>query len=235
MLKPVRILLFIALVSLQLPVHAGLVVNRSVVIFDEPALRSQDVLVRNQDGAEPLYLKIDVMSVERPGDNDERIFPADDLKPDFLASPNRMVVPPGEKGLLRLLNLDSTSDVERVYRVNIIPMAPPVDLAHPRDVVRSRLEVMLAYQVLVVILPKQPEAGVEVQRAGKTVTFLNSGNANYLLTGGVQCNPVEPSECISLESRRIYADTTWQMSLPFDGAFSYKVRTSKEIAERVFD
>lgn len=233
-MNPVRQAFAIVLLLASAASHASLVLNRSIVIYDEPDVRVRDVLVRNAAEDDYLFLDVNVQGVVRPGSNDEALVPLDDLEPDFIASPNRIALAPREDSLVRLLNIGRDPDRERVYRINVTPVAPPMEFGGVEHS-QSRLRVMVAYQVLVVVLPEAPVATVEVSRDGRDVVFTNGGNANYLLTNGFQCNPAAPDECVELTSRRIYGETRWHARLPFDGPFRYTVRTHDAIGERVFD
>jgi hypothetical protein len=125
--------------------------------------------------------------------------------------------------------------MERVYRVNMIPVTPPVELeSSGDDVVNSRLEVVVAYQILVIILPASPNPVMTINREANSAVFGNDGNANYLLTDGQQCNPNPPSECLPLEDRRVYPGNQWRLELPFDGPFTYKVRTQTGLTTEYF-
>ena len=88
----------------------------------------------------------------------------------------------------------------------------------------AALEIVIAYQVLAIILQRPPKL-MSRQPGGTNAVFTNTGNANYLLTRGTQCNPADPDVC-ELPSRRVYPGNRFEFDLPYDGPFSYTVRSS---------
>lgn len=226
---PSKLLLALTMLVSSQAVFADLIVNRSIMVFDDPMENKQDVVVFNSDELNNLYLRVDPYLVTNPGDADQELvsLPPGE-SPEFLASPNRLIVPPGSRSLVRMLNLGAPSAEERVYRVNLIPVSAPPELAiGENNAVRSRLDIIVAYQVLAIVLPLDPDPVVNYSRSGKTVTFSNPGNANYLITDSFQCNPVAKDECIELADKRIYPGNTWEMELPFNGAATFKIRTNE--------
>jgi len=204
---------------------ADLLVDESIVIYEHPSQSIYDVTVYNSDEAANLFLEVSPFQVVRPGFETQELVPLSfDDAPDFLVSPNRAIIPPNSASLVRLLNLKNTGDSERVYRINLVPASPPAELAGDEDAVASMLQVIVAYQVLVIILPEEPRSEVEFDRIGNTLSFSNPGNANYLLADGVQCDPMEPANCVYLQSRRIYPGNSWSIELPFDGPAQYSVQ-----------
>lgn len=235
MFNKLKIFAFVTLFAS--PVYADLVVNRSIVLYDDPASIKEDIVILNSDALSNLYVQVDAFRVNAPGAENqelEKIIP--DADPEFLVSPNKLVVPPSGRNIVRFLDLAQSREVERVYRVNLIPVTPPVELEETGEgSVRSRLEVVVAYQVLAIVLPENPHAEPVFSRDGKLASFANAGNSNYLLTEGEQCNPLDPQECRSLENRRIYPGNDWTVELPWDGPFSYKIKTHNGMVSRLFD
>lgn len=211
---------------------ADLLVDQSIVIYENPSQSRFDVTVYNSDEAANLFLEVSPFEVARAGFDDQELVPLTlNDSPDFLVSPNRAIIPPNSSSLVRLLNLKNTGDTERVYRINLVPASPPAELSGDDDAIASVLQVIVAYQVLVIILPEQPRSEVEFSREGRTLTFSNSGNANYLLADGRQCDPAEPGNCVYLQSRRMYPGNSWSIELPYDGPAQYTVQNHEGEAE----
>jgi P pilus assembly chaperone PapD len=226
-----------ALVLAATVARADLIVNRSIIIYDDPDVSKEDVVVFNSDETDNLYLNVEPYRVQRPGEAEQSLVP---LSPkdglEFLASPNRLIVPPQSRSIVRMLDLQTGGDRERVYRVNIIPVSAEQEWGKvPGETIESRLSILVAYQVLAIVLPDDPHVSVDVDRAGRSARFRNSGNANYLLTDGEQCNPLDSTECVVLSDRRIYPGNNWETELPFDGPFQYKVRTHEGLTSVVFE
>ena len=215
---------------------ADLVVNRSIVEMAHGETRADIVLI-NSDSTENLYIQVDPHVVINPGETDQVMtkLSAED-NAGLLVSPNRLVIPPEGRSVVRVLNVDAAANAERIYRINFIPISPPVEIESPaEDTVRSRLEVVVAYQVLVIVQPDQPAAVHTVARTGTEATFRNEGNANYLMSDGEQCNPADASDCRQLPDHRMYPGNNWQLQLPFDGPFSYKLRKQDGMSVFRFD
>jgi hypothetical protein len=217
--------------------EAALIVNRSIITFDSLTQNREDVVVINSSIEDNLYLKVEPFVVLNPGTNQQELAPlVVDDNSEFLVTPNRLITPPEGRNLVRFLNLKTNGDKERIYRVNIVPVTPPLELQSTNpDSVISALEIVVAYQVLVIIPPTNPHAEVTMERNEQVVIFSNTGNSNYLLTDGEQCNPANPEECVSLEDHRVYSGNVWTNDLPFDGPFTYKVRTINGITVEYFD
>jgi P pilus assembly chaperone PapD len=218
-------------------VNGALLVNKAIVIFDDQAGSKQDVVVVNDDTEYKLYVKVEAFRVQSPGTVEEELVLMDKNSiPEFIATPAKMIVQPGGKSLVRLLDLNQTKDVERIYRINILPISRPIEMedAEGEESVRSMLEILIAYQVLAIILPINPVATPLVQREAKLVTISNSGNANFLLNRGKQCNPLVSDECVELPNKRVYPGNVWKFELPYDGPFSYEIRTHEGNSPSLF-
>ncbi len=226
-MKKFKILMAMAFLAVSSTGMADIVVDESIIVYKDPAQTKYDVTVYNNDESANLYLEVTPFKVANPGESNETLEPLDyDSAPEFLVSPNRAIVAPDSPSILRLLNLKNDGNEERVYRINLIPAIPPLELQPSGEpAVASMLQVVVAYQILVIILPTDPVAVISKDRQGNAATFSNTGNANYLLTDGEQCDPANPSMCVALESKRIYPGNSWTLELPFNGPASYTART----------
>ncbi len=222
-----RRLLFTALLSLfATTAQAEMFVDRSIVIFEPGGQPRQDVEVSNT-GDEVLYVQVDVLRVSKPGAPDEvreKVDNPQDLK--LLATPSKLIIPPGSRKLVRIVNLQTSNDEERVYRINVTPIVPPLQEES------SQLRIVVAYQILTIVQPNDPETNLAVTRDGKVIRFSNSGNTNVLLSDGQQCQGED--NCQELPSRRLYSGNSWEHTLPFDAPVSYSVRTFDGIKQEVF-
>jgi len=229
---------FISLISLFIGqvCYAQLIVNTAIITFDDPNITREDVTVINDSDEETMYLQVEPFKVVNPGTQAQTMIPIDlSQEPEFLVTPNKLIVPPKGRSIVRFLNLKKKNNKENIYRVNITPIKAPQELftKEPTDL-SSRLEVVIAYQVLVIDLPATPESNLWVERNGTIATFKNSGNSNYLLSGGIQCDPVNPEACVALEDRRVYSGNEWILELLFDGPFTYMVKDTKGNSAHLF-
>ncbi|MDZ7685203.1 MAG: hypothetical protein U5O39_09585 [Gammaproteobacteria bacterium] len=146
----------------------------------------------------------------------------------MLATPSKLIIPAGSRKLVRIVNLQTSNERERVYRINVTPIVPPLEEE------KSQLRIVVAYQILTIVQPDVPDTNLSVTRDGTTITFENDGNSNVLLSDGRQCRAEAEEECQELASRRLYAGNTWELSLPFDAPVRYSVRTYDGIRQEVF-
>jgi P pilus assembly chaperone PapD len=208
--------------------HGAMRVDRNVVTFEPGSPGRADVEVQNPD-AEPLYAEVEVFEVQKPGADDEvRVKVTDPAQVHFLVTPSKFVVAPGARKVLRLVNLGSHGDVERVYRINVRPVPAPVEAK------ASGIRLLVAYQLLVIVSPAVPKPNLVVSRSGNTLIAENRGNVNALMSAGVQCetadalqNP-DPSICTALETHRVYPGNTWTLTLPGDGPVEFTVSHGAE-------
>lgn len=219
-------ILFVAIFSGS--AFADMYVDRSIVVFEPGEPARQDIKVSNSD-PEDMYVQVEVLEVRKAGSVDEiRAKVSDPSKLKLLATPNKIIIPPNGQKLIRIVNLQQDNDQERIYRINVTPIVPPLE----ED--SSQLRIVVAYQILAIIQPNVPASQLNAQRNGKVMTFVNKGNTNVLLSDGNQCNPAAPAECTDLTSRRLYADNEWQLELPYDAPVTYSIRSFDGIKTQVY-
>ncbi|MBD3649138.1 MAG: fimbria/pilus periplasmic chaperone [Pseudomonadales bacterium] len=208
--------------------YGDMYVDRSIVIFEPDSPPRQDVKVSNT-GEEVMYVQVEVFKVNNPGEeNEERLKVDNPRELQLIATPNKLIIPAGGQKLIRIVNLDQANETERVYRINVTPVLPPLQEE------TSQLRIVVAYQILTIVQPDEPESKLETNREGQVITFVNNGNSNILLSEGSQCNPATSDECEDLPSQRLYAGNTWQLELPYDGPVSYSVRSYDGIKKQIF-
>jgi len=239
-----RDLLFFLLLSLLIcdSVNGALLVDKAILVFDEDSGDRLAVFVLNDDEEEKLYVQVETFKVEAPGTLNEELVALDnrfstrESAPEFVVTPNKLIVPPGGRNIVRLLNLNPSKDAEKIYRINFVPIVKPIELeeAEGDEGVRSMLEIVIAYQVLAIVLPEDPSPEPVVQRDGTSVKVENTGNSNFLLRSGKQCNPAVSEECVELPGKRIYPGNTWEFSLPYDGPFSFEVSSNEGNSSSLF-
>ncbi len=207
---------------------ADMYVDKSIVTFTPGSQPRQDIRVSNSS-EDVMYVQVDAFYVQDPGDEiEERIQIANPQEYKLVATPNKLVIPAGGQKLVRILNLDPNTEEERIYRINVTPIVPPLE----ENV--SQLKIVVAYQILTIVQPKSPHSKLEAARTGNKITFSNTGNTNVLLSDGQQCNPADKSDCQELTSNRIYAGNSWELELPFDAPVSFSVRDFDGIKNELF-
>ena len=192
---------------------ATLSLDRMIVYFKPDQLPRQDIVVTNPDN-ENLYLQTEVFKVIKPGtEQEERVRIEDPDKIRLLTTPQRAVIPPNGRKTVRMVSLETPSDVEQVYRVTFRPVVGDLQAQ------QTAIKLLVAYQALVFIRPQNPQYKVTAKVGNDTITFTNSGNMNVVLRNGRYCNSNKEDSCTALsEGTRIYAGGSWTLDLPENAA-----------------
>ncbi len=224
----IRILSLLLLLVAPLQLLADMYIDRSIVIFEPGGQPREDVKVSNTSD-DVLYIEVKVSTVINPGkENETRETVSDPSELKLIATPSKLVIPPGGQKLIRLVNLKTTNAEERVYRIDVTPIVPPLE----ED--SSQLRIVVAYQILTIVQPTTPHTHLEATRTANKIVFTNSGNSNILLSEGRQCSAADQNNCKDLASRRLYAGNQWELELPFDAPLSYSVRSHDGIKKENF-
>lgn len=199
--------------------HAEMILDQSILHFEPGKPNRQDVVVENS-ADKPLYIKITPYSILNPGsDQQSREKVINPKESGLLVSPNKLVVPPKGRKLIRFLNLKPKRDQEGIYRVAIEPVAGELISE------KTGLKVIIGYEVLVLAQPVNPEPKLVAKRKGHSLKLSNEGRTNIYLSQGKQCPPhgTKAEDCKSLQERRLYPGNELTVSLPLDESVQYHV------------
>ena len=210
-------------------VSANMVLSEAIIHFEPGKPLRKDIEVSNPT-EENLYVHIEPKVVLEPGtENERRESISDPRDSGLLVTPNKIVVPPGGRKLVRLVSLKPLGEDERVYRVTFKPVVGELDSE------QIGVKILIGYEVLVLMQPASPEPNLVAQRAGKTISFTNKGNTNVLLREGTQCpnsKVSDPDECESLRGKRLYPGNSYSVELPYNRPVEYQMSIgSKNIVE----
>ncbi len=222
-----RYALLLAALVLASHAHASLGIDRSILLFESGKAPRQDVIASNS-GTTNLFLEVEVLEVTDPGtDQEQRTVVRDPESIGFVAAPRRLMVPPGGRRPVRLMNLIGHGDVERVYRVNIKPVMPPAESSG------MGVRLIVAYQVLVFVAPKKSVVSLQSQRDGNKLTLTNDGNVNVLLGNGEQCLMVNSRDCDPVQGKRLYPGNQIVIELPHAAPVEFDVEADgKRLRQR---
>jgi P pilus assembly chaperone PapD len=211
------------------PALADLVVDRTVIRFDTDTPARQDIEITNTE-KDALYLAMDVYEVEDQGtDAEAQLRPKDPNAVTLLVTPDKMILSPGSRKLLRLVNLGGSGDKERIFRVKVRPVGREIESS--TDAVT-----IVGYEILVIVRPRNPHPILRHERQGRRITFINDGNTNVLLHSGEQC-PAEGAArkgCATLIPKRLYAGNRWELTLPYDAPVEYSITIGDDDMRRRF-
>lgn len=213
--------------GLTAPAHAEMVLSQVIVDLLPGKPLRDDIEVLN-NGEERIYVSAEPFEIRAPGTPDEQRVPARDPEQSgILVSPQRLVLEPGERRLIRIAALGDRPESDRIYRVAIRPVAGPLSSA------QSALKVFVGYDTLVLVRPERLVGDIEAERQGRTLVLRNNGNMAQELYEGRQCDSAG-GNCRALPAKRLYPSARWEQVLPFDTAVSYKSTLGSKVIERQF-
>jgi P pilus assembly chaperone PapD len=227
----VRLLSRLALAAAALALAAGAqaeMVLSQVIVDLTPGKPARDDIEVWNDGPERMYVAADPFEIRNPGTPQEQRVPAaDPEQAGLLVAPQKLVLEPGERRIVRVAALGDRPATDRVYRLSIRPVAGAVKADE------SALKVFVGYDALVLVRPAAYTGDVTGQRSGRTLTLTNAGNTAQELFAGRQCDTAG-KDCRDLPAKRLYAGASWSQPLPFDTPVTYKAAIAGKVRERTF-
>lgn len=208
------------------PASAELVLSDLIVELEPGQQVRRDVEVWNSS-PERSYISIEPREVVDPGlPTQSNRQDADPEKLGLLVSPQRMILEPGQRKLVRIGMLSRDTGREHVFRVMVKPVVAGVQSAD------DGLKIVVGYDVLVLVRPAQPVANVTASRVGRTINFRNSGNVSVEIVDGRQCS--QPRSCKDLPGKRVYPGALWTVDLPSDGPAEYVLKSPGRADRKTF-
>lgn len=216
-----------AAVGLQTAASAEMVLSQVIVDFlpDDP-LR-EDIEVWNS-GDERMYVSAEPFRIVDPGTPQEQRVPlslAEDSA--LLVSPQRLVLDPGERRIIRLAVIGDRPASDAVYRLAIRPVVGPISAE------TNALKVLVGYDALVLIRPERVVDDLQGARIGHTLRLRNGGNTAQELFEGRQCD-ANGAGCRQLPSKRLYPGAEWKQSLPYETVVIYKAAVGSTSRDHKF-
>jgi len=227
-----RIFIYCIFIMLfPLTAQADMILNKSIIYFEPDNPNREDLEIQNA-GTDPLYIsrsRLKLLIILVPISRRE-IFD-NPKQAGLLVSPNKLVVPPNGRKLLRFVNLNPNPKEEKVYRVSITPVVGELSAKS------TGVKIMIGYEVLVIVHPVDGHIDLTHQRSSNKLTLSNQGTQNVLLRKGTQCpaDVDDESLCHQLPGKRLYPGNTWSVDLEADQAVTYFLSRGKEHSVRVFE
>lgn len=221
------ILITLFLFAPDAPAAADMALDKVVVQFGAGGMQRDDIEVLNA-GGELLYLVVEPREVLEPGgEGEQRVERRDPEELGLLVSPNRLVIEPGARRVVRLSLLRPPSERDRIWRVAFRPVVGETAAE------TTALRVLTAYNVLVMAYPPAPQAELVAERSGQRLALENRGNSNALLFDGRQCDAAGQN-CRELPTRRLYAGNRWELELPYGTPARWRLQTAEGVGEASF-
>lgn len=216
-----------AIIGLSTSARADLVLSQLVVDIAPAGNSRSDIEIWN-NGSDPAYVEAAPREIQNPGTAAQNgNADPDPEKLGLLVSPAQMILEPGQRRLLRIAAISSTFDRERVYRVTVKPVVGELTSES------SALKVLIGYDVLVIVRPKEMRPHVSATRAGSNLTLQNDGNVSVELLDGKQCAQ-GTDNCTKLPDDRIYSGATKTIQIAPDRRVFYKLKVSGKLISAEF-
>lgn len=212
-------LCLLAVAAFDAPAHADFAISETIIDFTDNSPRQRDIEVVSRE-KDDQFVATQVIVVDHPGAADEkRIEEKNPEKSGLLITPGKMVLPANSRKTIRFLLLKPEAETDRIYRVVIKPVVKGVEGGNSR----VALKILVGYEALVIVRPKNPHIDLTADRQGNQLTITNKGNTNAYLQSGEQCNATG-GDCKQLNIARIYAGQRWSTTLPhMDGKVTYRI------------
>lgn len=198
------------------PAGAALEMSKVIVDIAADAPPRDDIEIFNS-GDERLYVAVQPAEMIEPGmPGERRVESVDPAVTGLLTTPQKLVLEPGQRRLVRVAMVAPRGTRERVYRLMIKPVAGDVTAA------RTSLKVFVGYDALILVRPTTITGALTAVRTGRQVTFHNGTNSSVELAEGTQCGP-DAAACVKLPSKRLYAGADWTIPLERAAPVRYEV------------
>lgn len=216
----IRAALPLAAMAGAVPAEAGIALSKVIVDLPADTPPRDDIEVSN-DSNERQYVLAEPAVIQAPGTPQEkRVDSADPAVTGLLVTPQKLVLEPGERKLVRVALVAPRGSDERVYRLAIKPVAGTISAE------QSALKVFIGYDVLIIVRPTVATGKVTATRTARAITFHNGSNASVEMSEGRQCDAAGRN-CASLPAMRLYANADWTVPIERDTPVEYRLQTGK--------
>ena len=208
----IQYIFFLLSFIISVPAQANMVLDKIIINFYSGKTAREDVEVFNS-GKETLYISAKLFEIIQPENNTpERRELTDPRTAGIIISPNRFIVAPGQRKVVRLITTQAAIDTDKVYRILMQPHAGKFTTDSTQKV--AGIKIMLGYELLAFIRPAKLDVNLQVQRKGKSLLLHNAGNTNINVREVKLCQDTEQQRCEKLGGKRLYAGQQWQFDLP---------------------
>lgn len=214
-----RSLLFTAMMSVTAASQAQIAVSDAILDFAPGQSNRQDITVVN-NGEERAFVKVTPARIFNPGTPEQKREEIENpMELGLIASPNRLVLQPGQKKVIRVSTFGNNEE-ERLYRLNVTPAA----VNTPGEATSEKkfdVKILIAYDVLVINRPANLIGTYTSSHNGNKLTLKNTGNTNLLFTNGKSCT--SDDKCTDLKPARIHPGLEWTTEAPANTTITYSV------------
>lgn len=186
--------------------------STSTVYFDSNKQEKKTVQVINVDVNTTTYFDVKINEVKNLGQmNDEYLEVV--TNPEIgglIATPSKSILREGEKSrAISIINLNTSLDKERAYRVDVTPIISGVDLKQ-EDI--KGVKMLLGYDVLVYVQPDNPTFAHQARIENDRLYISNLGNSHFNVGNIEACD--KEDKCTSFDGGSIFSDLESSISIP---------------------
>jgi len=198
------------------PALAEMVLSQVIVDMQPGKASREDIEVWNA-GEERLYVSAEPFEIRQPGlPGETRVPGSDPTVSGLLVTPQRLVLEPDQRRLIRISAITPPAASDRVYRITIKPVAGPVQAEV------TALKVFVGYDVLVLRRPQAIAGEVTASRSGRQLTVRNGSNTAQEVYEGKQCDAAG-ANCKDLPATRLYPQAELRVDLSYDTPVEYRI------------
>lgn len=209
------------------PAYADLVLDQVIVDLESDQPARGDIQISNA-GSERMYVLVEPFEILNPGSENEERVPLD--KPSVskvFVSPQRVILDPDQRSLVRIVATGERPNTDRIFRVRIRPVVGQLESEN------DALKVLVGYDALVLLRAAKETGQVSWTRTEKGLTLLNGSNSAREFFDGTQCDE-DGSECVELPAKRLYPGQEFYVALPYSTPATFKTAIGRRVETRIF-
>ncbi len=207
--------------------QAEIALSQVIVDFEPQSATYQDIEVWNP-GSARTFVVVEPYEIHNPGlAQEQRVSNPDPATLGLLVSPQRIILEPGQRRLVRISAVTPRRASDRVYRLTIKEVAGEVSAE------ASALMVLLGYDVLVMLRPEVISGEVVARREGNRLVLHNQSNTAQEIFDGQQCS-AKGDECRALPGTRLYPGAELAIDLEYETGGQFQVRYAQVLRELRF-
>ena len=187
--------------------QANITVDKSIIDIIAGQTRRSDIYISNS-GDTPQDVTLEISQIMNPGTPDEkRVRIENPRELGVIVTPTEFSLEPGERRKARLSFIRIPTKEDLIYRLLVRPVTLPSSASK-----KPMIQVVFNYDILVSYRPGSPDASFKVERSDRAITFTNTGNSNFLLYAGEQCESKDLN-CKVIPAHRFYAGNSHRFEI----------------------
>ena len=217
----------ICVAAMGTPAAAELVLDQVIVDLEAESPPRDDIEAFNASD-ERIYVLVEPFEIVNAGLADETRVPlGPPSESGMFVSPQRLILEPGERRLIRIASTGARPEADRVFRVRVRPIVGEVVSQE------DALKVLIGYDALVLLRASEPQGTFDVVRTGRLLAFANNSNSATEVFAGRQCDEAGET-CHDLPGNRLYPGERWSVELPFSTKVSFQKAIGSDVTALEF-